>query len=160
MAVRIVNVHTEALPALRLIGKRCLCHPKDFTVRWSEWFQKGWFEQLGKLGVAPENGDAYLGVTQHDEYWIGLLFPPNTPVPDSFECADIPAARYAVFGMDGKKGGELFGEEGITLVLGEMGKRGLAAREDGWGLERYRCPRSAAPEEKANTLFEFLITIE
>jgi len=159
MALKIEKVYAETLPALRLIGRRCLCTPEDFVAKWREWFENGWFEQIEKLGVAPENGDAYIGATQNDSYWIGMLFPTGTHVPDGFEYADIPTSRYAVFGLYGKKDGELFGEEGITLVIGEMGKQGLVMSEGGWGLERYRRTLSTAQDKKVGILFEFLNSI-
>ena len=66
--------------------------------------------------MAPENGNALLGATPNDEngcyYWIGLLFPPGTPVPDGFEYSDIPEGRHAVFEMGGKKDNEL-----LILIL-------------------------------------------
>lgn len=160
MAIEIVKLHTETLPALRLIGKRCLCHPKDFVAKWGEWFENDWFELLKQLGVAPENGEAYLGATQGDCYWIGMLFPPGTPAPDGFEYADIPASRYAVFALEGKRAGELFGEEGITLCLEEMRKQGLDTYEGGWGLEFYASPRYPTPDKKGNVLFAFRISIK
>ena len=155
MAMGIINVHTEDLPALRLIGKR-YTDSKEFPAKWNEWFANGWFEQLQKLCVAPENGDAYCGATGEDGscYWIGLLFLPSTPVPDGFEHAEIPAARYAVLALGGKKAGELLGEDGITLVLEELRRRGMIPREGGWGIDRYR-----RTGEGSNVLFEFLIAI-
>ena len=160
MAERVTSVHTDALPALRFIGRQCRCHPQEFTARWSEWFENGWFFQLEKIGIAPENGGAYLGLTIGDTYWIGLLFPPGTPVPDGFEYADHPAATYAVFGMDGRASGELFGEEGIRLVQEEMGRRGMREGVDAWGIEKYRCLKRADSGKQTNLLYEFWIAIE
>ena len=159
MAVKIYSVRTEILPALRFIGKRCICGPEDFVAKWDEWIDKGWFVQLEKLGVAPENGDAYWGVTTDDGccYWIGLLFPPGTPAPDDYEYADSPAANYAVFAIEGKKEGELLSEDGINLVFEEMRKRGMTSLKGGWGLERYSRPASGG---KDKVLLEFLNAIK
>jgi len=55
------------------------------------------------------------------------------------EYADIPAAEYIVFGLAGKRPGELFGGEGHVLCTGEMDRRGLVPREGGSVFERYRC---------------------
>lgn len=160
MAAEIVKVHIETLPTLRLIGKRCLCSPKDFGAKWNEWLKEGWFEQIRKLGAVPENGAVYLGATQPDSwyYWIGLLFSPGTHAPEGFEYEEIPESDYAVFELFGKKTGELFGEEGITLCMAEASKRGLVMKEKGWGIERYI--QSDIPNEKGNLLFEFLMAIE
>jgi len=105
MAVKITKVHTETLPNLRFIGKRCICDPGDFIAAWDEWLQKGWFTQLEKLCAVPENGDTYLGMTSDSGscYWIGLLFPSDTLTPDNFEYMDIPSGNYIVFEISGKK---------------------------------------------------------
>ena len=139
MAVKVDNVYTENLPALRFIGKRCLCDPNEFIARWDEWFRNGWFEQIQKLGVALENKDAYIGATnaKGDCYWIGMLFPPGTSVPDGFEVEEIPASKYAVFKLSGIDNGKLFGEEGIMLVFSEMDKRGMIKSETGMDFELY-----------------------
>lgn len=159
MAIAIVKVHTETFPALRLIGKRCLCHPKDFVAKWSEWLENGWFEQIEKLGVAPENGGAYLGATQGDEYWIGMLFPLETPIPDGFEYVENPAAKYAVFQFSGKNDKELLGEDGIDLVLEVMHKRGLVPSECcGLCIERYSRPLTTIGKDKV--LLECLYAIQ
>jgi len=137
MSAKIAGVSTETLPALRLIGK-WYTDPQNFVAYWHEWFDKGWFEEIKELGVAPENRDAYLGATPPGApcYWIGLLFPPGTPVPDGYDCVEIPASRYAVFKFEGKKEWELFGEEGCELCAEETRKRGLSFSGDGWGIER------------------------
>jgi len=159
MAVEITNVRVDNLPALRFIGKRCMCGPEGFVAQWGEWFENGWFVQLEKMGVAPENGDAALGVTQYDRYWIGLLFPADTPVPEGFAHMELPASRYAVFGLAGREPGALFGEEGAMLCCGEMEKRGWIPREGGWGVERYSIS-PALSGKKVNVLYEFLNSIE
>ena len=94
MAARIVGARTENYPALRLIGKQCDCEIHDFVGDWDKWFDNGWFERFEKLGAAPENGGMVLGVTDNNGgYWIGLLFPPDTSVPDGFAHADVPAVK-------------------------------------------------------------------
>ena len=162
MAVKITEMHTENLPALRLIGKKVLREPgAGFIAEWDEWLEKGWFGHLEKLGVSPENGDRYLGVTDHDGcYWIGLLFSPDTLAPDGFESAEIPAARYAVARFAGKKDKELLSEDGITLIIEEMRGRGLAPAPlwSGWCIERYSRP--FAPDGKGKKLLECLYEIQ
>jgi len=156
MPAKIVKMYTEALPALRLIGKQ-IPGPggENFIAQWDGWLTNGWFDQLEKLSPAPENGSAYLGVTDNGGgYWIGLLFPPDTPVPDGFAYADIPATKYAVSQFDGKKDKELLGEDGIDLVISEMRKRDLAPSPlwGGWCIERYSRPLT--PDGKGKILLE------
>jgi len=143
MAVEIVNVHTKNLPALRLIGKQCDCAIHNFVADWDKWLESGWFAQLEELGVAYENRDMYLGVTDNNGgYWIGLLFPSGTPAQDGFEYVEIPATKFAILQFDGKKDKELLGVDGINLVIEEISKRGLTPAPiwSGWCIERYRRP--------------------
>jgi len=161
MTVEIVEMHTVELPALRLIGKPCNCEIHNFVDDWNEWLKNGWFEQLEKLGIAPENGDMYLGVTDNKGgYWIGLLFPPNTPTPDGFEYIDIPAKRYAISQFDGKKDKELLNVDGINLIIKEMGKRELSPAPlwSGWCIERYSRPHTSDRDGKI--LLECLYEIQ
>ncbi|MDR3644529.1 MAG: hypothetical protein P4M02_05590 [Clostridia bacterium] len=157
MAVEIVKMHTVNLPALRLIGKQCNCEIHNFVADWTEWIENGWFEQLEKLSTAPENGDMYLGLTDNNGgYWIGLLFPPNTPTPNGFEYAEIPAARYAISQFDGKKDKELLNVDGINLIIEEMRKHELAPAPlwSGWCIERYSRPLN--PEGNGKILLDCL----
>ena len=160
MAVKITEVRTDVFPRLRFIGKRCMCAPEDFVAIWDEWLVKGWFEQLDKLGVAAENGDAYLGMTSDsgNRYWIGLLFPPDTRAPEGFEYMDIQAGNYAVFGITGKKEGELLSEDGAVLCFGEIEKRGLSHDPNGQDFERYSRPIGS--ESKGKVLLECLFAIK
>lgn len=157
MGAGIVTVSTEILPALRFIGKRCLCGPEDFPAKWDEWFADGWFERLEKLGPAPENGGAYLGATHGDEYWIGMLFPPETLAPEGFGYIESPEAKYGVFQFAGKNDRELLGEEGIGMVFEEMGKRGWTPGE-GLCIERYSRP--PGPDGRGKVLRECLLAIQ
>lgn len=85
----IIKCYEEHLPALRLIGKRYTDSDRgidgSFGNKWGEWFGKSWFVEIEKLGVLPENGNAYLGVMRciNDsfEYWIGMFFPAGKIAP-------------------------------------------------------------------------------
>jgi len=162
MPAKIINVHTKSLPALWLIGKQ-IPGPGggNFIAKWDEWIANGWFDQLDKLGSARENEDMYLGVTDNGGgYWIGLLFPPGTPVPDGFECCEIPAAKFAVMQFEGKKDKELLGEDGINLIIEEVRKRGLtpAPLWSGWCIERYS--RLITSDGRAKILMDCLYEIQ
>jgi len=160
MAAKIVEMHTIVLPALRLIGKQCDFEIHKFVENWNEWIDNGWFEQLEKLGVAPENGDMYLGVTENSGgYWIGLLFPPNVIAPNGFEYAEIPETKFAIAKFDGKKDKELLDVDGINLIIEEVRKRGLipAPLWSGWCIERYSRPNS--PDGNGKILLDCLYEI-
>ena len=161
MALNIIKTQIVEFPALRFIGKRCLCDPgPGFIEKWNEWLENGWFDLLDKLNPAPENGNAYLGAGPGDVYWIGLLFSTDTPVPDGFEHADIPADKYAVFELNGKKAGELLNEDGAIMCFNEIQKNGWVLRKGGWCYERYRCPDAFSSNNNGIILFECVMAIE
>ena len=59
------------------------------------------------------NGDAYIGavhiVDGMPERWIGMFFPINTEVPESFEYVDIEPMDYAVLYLyDKENSGEFY----------------------------------------------------
>ena len=161
MAAKIVEIHTETLPALRFIGKPCDCEIHDFIGDWDKWIENGWFEQLEKQCIAPENGEHYLGLTDNKGgYWIGLLFPTDTPIPNGFEHIDIPAASYADLQFDGKEDNELLNVDGINLIIEEISKHDLnpAPLWSGWCIERYSRP--STPDGKGKVLLECLYEIQ
>ena len=161
MAVEIIKTRIVEFPALRFIGKRCLCDPgPGFVAKWNEWLENGWFSQLEKLNPAPENGNAYLGAGPGDVYWIGLLFPAETSVPNGFEYADIPADKYIVFEIGGKKDGELLNEDGAKLCFNEIQKNGWILRNGGWCYERYSRPDTIVSIYNEKNLFECVMAIE
>ena len=161
MAVEIMQTHIIELPALRFIGKRCLCNPgPEFIMKWNEWYQNGWFDQLEELNPASENGNAHLGAGPGDVYWIGLLFSVNTPVPEGFEYSDISADKYVVFELNGKKDGELLNEDGAKLCFNEIQKNGWVLRDGGWSFERYTRPKFINQNVTGKILFECVMAIE
>ena len=84
---------------------------------------------------------AYLGVTYGNAYWIGMLFSPDSPVPDGFEYIDHPVTKYGVFQFEGKQDKELLSEDGIGLVYDEMQKHGLIPDQAIMCIERYSRPQ-------------------
>lgn len=116
--MEIIKVYRESLPPLRLIGKRYTNNDRDqygsFSDKWCEWHEKGYFRILEELGSLPENEGAYLGCmrcTEEFEYWIGMFFTENTPVPDGFMHVDIPSGDIGVCWVYGcEDNGEIYGE--------------------------------------------------
>ena len=158
--MEIVKVCNEPLPELRFIGKRCLCSPENFIKAWDDWYQHGWFDQLEKSGVATQNGNAHLGMTSDDGncYWIGLLFPPSTAVPDGFEHEDIPAGNYAVIKIAGKNNKELLNEEGAMLCFKEMRNHNFTHDPGRHDFELYTRPFTE--RGKGKILFECMFAIK
>lgn len=168
MGVKIINVYKEHLPSLRLIGK----HYKDsdrvegnFSAKWGEWFENGWFNDIQELGVLPENGDAYLGVMREMnnsyEYWIGIFFPSTTKVPDGYSFVDIAEGDIATGWIYGNEAnGELYGLEPYEMFIDEVISQGWVLQEYPWFFERYNCPRFTIPDEKGNVILDYCIYLK
>ncbi|HHY83353.1 MAG TPA: GyrI-like domain-containing protein [Clostridiales bacterium] len=159
----VIKVYKESLPALRLIGKRYTNNDRDqygsYGAKWGEWFQNGWFEILESLGSLPENEGAYLGCMRcidEFEYWIGMFFPENTPVPDDFSYIDIPKGDIAVCWVYGREdNGEIYGEQPHNMCLEKIKESGWELADYPWFIERYNCPRFTTPDEKGNVILDY-----
>ena len=108
--VEIVKCYKESLPELKFIGKRYTDKDRgadgSYGNRWGEWFNKGWFDVVEKLGVAPENNDSYIGLMRckgEFEYWIGMFFPVITAVPESFDSVIIQAGDVGICWIYGRE---------------------------------------------------------
>ena len=169
MAAEIIKIYKERFPSARLIGKRYTDDDRingSFGAKWSEWFQNNRFHEiLGEdLGVIPGDYGSYLGAMRvldgKFEYWIGTIFPLNTPVRDGFEYVDIDGQNMAVCWIYGdEKSGELFGLDIYNKCLAELNKNGYVPKEDDWCMERYTCPRYTTPDEKGNVILDYCISV-
>jgi hypothetical protein len=166
--VEIIKVYRESLPSLRLIGKRFTNSHRGpdggFGNKWSEFFERGDFKTLVELGSLPENGDAYVGCmrcTNEFEYWIGMFFPENTPVPDGFMYVDIPGGDVGTCWIYGRAdNGELYGMEPHNMCISKIKETGWQIAEDSWFFERYNCPRFTAPDEKGKVILDYCIYLK
>ena len=165
----IIKCFKEHLPALRLIGKRYTDKDRDsrgsFGSKWGEWFQNGWFDEIEKLGVLPENGDAYLGAMRHVngnfEYWIGMFFPVETAAPEGFDYVDIPEGDIATcYIYSREESGELYGLEVHNACMRKIAEKGWKLQENPWFFERYNCPRFTTPDEYGNVILDYCAYIE
>ncbi len=160
MAAKIVDFRQETCSKARFIGKRYIGAPN-----WGEWWENGWFDVLEQLPQLAINDDAYLGalrvVNGELEYWIGMFFEADTPVPEGFDFADAEPMNYAVYFLYGnEQNGELFGLERHNMCLEDLKTRGLVRFEDNWCIERCNCPRFTTPDEHGNVVLDYLISIE
>ena len=152
MVVEIVEIKKESWPACRLIGKR--------GGDWGAWWANGWFEPLEKLTPLAQNGDAYIGAVHiangAPERWIGMVFPADTPVPEGYEYADVPAMDYAVCYLRDKDGsGDFYTMETHDRCLAALKEQGFTRKEDDWCFERYNCPRFTTPDENGLVVLEY-----
>ena len=162
MGIEIIKVYVEQFPRLRFIGKRYK-EDDNFGKKWGEWHRNGWFDEIEKLGAAVENDDGYIGAKRVYngalEYWIGMLFPENTTVPDDFEHVDICARRIATCWVRGKSPGELSGSEAHKKCLEALSNNDHTPMENDWCFERYNCPRFIDPDENGNIILDYCLTI-
>ena len=143
MPFEITSVQKERLPALRLIGKRYTradCDAGGFGGKHREWREKSLCHELAKLGApGMENGmhglmtlrADYLCQSPADDcfaYWIGYLFPLQTPVPDGFSRLDLPESDIGVAWIHGECP-DIFGEKPHLASLVKL-------RENSWGALR------------------------
>jgi len=139
--VEVVKVVKEHVPALRFIGKRYTDADRDaqggFAARWEEWFREGRFAALEALGMAPEHGNAYIGLMRFAdgfEYWIGVFVPSGTPVPDGYDWIDLPETTFGTCWLYGREdSGELYGEA-VTCYAFRTSKNGVGKSHRRRGL--------------------------
>ena len=162
----IIKEYRQSVPALRFIGKKYgeSDSVNGFGALWSKWFESGRFGIIegridGKAEDTYEDGGAYIGLIGGSgtaenpmEYWIGMLTPENTPVPDGFGCVDFPKGDFGVCWVYGKPD-ELYGNYGQCVE--KLTAAGFEFNDDlKWCFERYACPRFTAPDEKGNVILD------
>jgi predicted transcriptional regulator YdeE len=164
----IIKIYRESLPYLRLIGKRYSDKDRgpegSLGSKWGEWFQKGYFETLERVGSLPENEGAYVGCMRcadEFEYWIGMFFPQNTPVPEGYEYVDIPEGNIATCWIYGREdNGELYGEKPHNMCMSKIKEAGWQLADEPWFFERYNCPRFTRPDENGNVILDYCIYLK
>lgn len=161
-------MYKESFPALRFIGKRYTDSDRGsdggFSEKWDEWFEQGYFEPLEKLGSASAHGGAPIGCMRfldEFEYWIGMFFPENTPVPDDYVSVDIPAGDFGmcwIYGRDDT--GELYGPEAHQMCAARIEEAGWSIDHDGWFFERYDRLRFGKTDEQGNVVVDYGIYLK
>ena len=164
--MEIVKVYKEAVPHVKLVGKRYTNEDRDetgtFARYWQRAFREGWFFALRQGGkCVPGQSDDPLGMMRMVgenggfEYWIGLFLAPDADIPEGFEGVEIPAGEVGVCWLYGNdKNGELFSEEASNLAMGALAEKGWSFSQDAWFFERYNCPRFTDPDEKGNVILD------
>ena len=162
----IVKMYRQELPAFRFIGKKYGDGERvngGFGSQWGEWFQNGWFEALEKLpggGEALcEDGSAYLGLMRSKEgepfeYWIGMLLPAGTKVPEGYGYVDFPASAIGICWLKGPEYTLYCQEPRCCTALAENGYEPLAENDVWWFFERYACPRFTTPDENGEVILD------
>ncbi len=168
MAAQIVKRYVEAFPAMRLIG-RCYGEADrvggGFGAKWGECFATGHFAPLEALPKLAVEGDAYVGAMRDNngafEYWIGVLAPQGTPVPDGYDSAELAAFEAVTCYLYGdEKSGELYGMAAHTLCVQSTAELGRIPDAAGWRIERYNCPRFTAPDAQGKVILDYSIAVQ
>jgi predicted transcriptional regulator YdeE len=137
MAFEIVKVYKEHFPALRLIGKRYTDADRGengmFDLCWDTFHQNGWFDLLRKSNPSKDVESSELGLmtikaTDHSDfsYWIGILFPVETKVPNGFDYLDLPESDIGmthIYGSD--ENGEIYGHDSHTAAYNKLCEAGM-----------------------------------
>lgn len=169
----IIKCYKERLPALRFIGKKYTDKDRvygGFGAKWGEWFQNGWFDELEKLGVLSENGNAYLGLMKWAEgsfeYWIGIFFPENTLVPEGYGYVDFIGSDIGTCWIYGfEQNDNIYGMHDECVA--KMMEEGFDFQDDFgdgnkqfWFFERYNCPRFTTPDENGKIILDYCFYIK
>ncbi len=172
-AVRLNNMYREHMPPIRFIGKRYTAADLDanglLMDKWNEWFQNGWFNLLGSLpGLPGYEGIAHTGYHNGAEttFWIGMMFPQDTPAPEGFDIANIPAGDMAVCWLHGyRETGELFTPSVRNLCLTRLREAGYAMKLDfdgepcKWTFERYNQRRFFMPDDEGKVIMDYCVYV-
>ncbi len=171
--VKVTSLYREHMPALRFIGKRYT--PADLNAdgllmdKWNEWFQNGWFNLLSNLpGLPGYEGVAHTGYHNGAEtaFWIGMMFSKDTPVPEGFDAADLPAGHVAVCWLRGyRETGELFRPNARNLCLTRIREAGYTMKMDfdgepcKWTFERYHHRRFFIPDDEGRITLDYCVYV-
>jgi predicted transcriptional regulator YdeE len=175
MAFEIVNCVKEHFPALRFIGKRYTDTDRDehgmFGGKWMDWHSTGKFAALTANSVPSgdvENGALGLmthtdGVKDSFTYWIGLMFPAGTAVPDGFQYLDLPESDVGIAWIRGKEEtGEIYGGVPHDASYNKLNENGMGALNENAGgantlvfFERYNEPCFNDKDENGNVILDY-----
>ncbi|MDR2656484.1 MAG: hypothetical protein LBB86_01505 [Oscillospiraceae bacterium] len=165
--MKITNVQKTSYPECRFIGKKYgdedrACNG-TFGSYWGEWFEKGWFAPLEKMGGLAEAGDSYIGLCRcasEFEYWIGMFFPAGTDAPEGYVYIDLPAKDYGVCWLfDKEDSGELYGMDAHKRSVAAVEEHGMSVKPNGYTFELYNCPRFTTPDEHGNVILDYAVEI-
>lgn len=164
----IIKVYRQSYPDLRLIGKRYYDADRGplggFGSLWEDWYYQQNNKILRKLGYLPESEGSTVGwmrITEGLEYWTGMLFPPETPVPEGFQAIDISKGDLGVCWIYGSlSSGELFGEYIHHMCVEHLKEAGMQAADNSWFFERYVYPRFVIPDENGKVVLDYCIYLK
>lgn len=163
----IIKVFREKIPTLKFIGKKYA----NFG-HWDEWWEHGWFDLLeSTMGSTDtilalwENGGGYLGLERRAEgepfaYYIGMLTPADTPVPEGFEAILFEGLDLGTVWIYGAEDAV----HDTSAARGKITDAGMKIWQDKdgavWSFENCLCPRFTTPDETGNVILDYCYFIE
>ena len=89
-----------------------------------------------------------------------MFFPADTPVPEGFDAANLPAADYAVCYLQAEENSpDFYNPATHSLCLKALQQKGWMHPEDGWRFERYQCPRFTTPDASGKVILDYGLVI-
>jgi hypothetical protein len=164
----IIKTYKQTMPSLRLIGIPYTDKDRDqfgsFSSQWEDWFRTNRFEALEKLESLPENENSYVGCMRMNdnifEYWIGMFFKEDTPVPQDFQYVDISKGDIGVNWIYGSEAnGEIYGDKPHNACIKKLEEQNWISA-DTWCFERYNCPRFTKPDEHGKVILDYCIYLK
>jgi len=168
--MEIIKSYKQSIPAVKLIGKKYGDTDRVdgmYGYHWMQWMENGWFQIIedaagGKQSLQSlyEDGTAALGFMRYKdgasfEYWIGMFTPPNTQVPDGFDCLALEASDLGVCWYFGTED-EIYGKE--HLAMERIQTEGMQLQPDEQGylnfFERYSEERFVDQDENKNKILD------
>ena len=157
--MEIKEIYEETVPSSRFIGKK--------NSDWGLFWENGWSDILRKverksiLKIEGKSKFEYITmkrvVNEDEEYWVGTLFNPDTPVPEGLDFVDFESFQTVVFKIYGNLKDELYGLETHNQCLAKLSIQGFTPREDCWCIVR---PCYSMRDSDRNVLMEYYISIE
>ena len=159
---KIIKVFKDEIPNIRFIGNKY----SDYN-HWGEWFQNGWFDFLessmggiDKILSVWENGGGFIGIErkadgQPFEYYIGMLAPENTVVPEGFIGIDFNNLSLGTCWIYGKEE-EVHDTSARKQMIINNGME-IWQDEKGavWSFENCLCPRYTTPDEDGRVILDY-----
>jgi predicted transcriptional regulator YdeE len=163
MSATIIKCERITSPPVRFIGKRYDSYPN-----WNDFWEHNWFDEIEKSGTpADVNDNSYCvltgAVNGRLEYYLGEFFKEDTPVPEGFDYADIPAFEAALFFIKGKTVECYMLAGDVEALSTEIEHNGMTLMSESrrWlSFERDNCPRWTDPDADGNQILDYGIFLK
>lgn len=164
----IIKDYVQAIPQSRFIGYKYGDSDRvegGFGYQWTEWHEKGRFQELELLlteefNNSYEDHGTYVGLMRCKEgepfeYWIGMFLPKEAAVPEGFDYVDMEAGTLGVCWIQGPAEELFCNEEECGKWLLDKGHEIVPDKNGAWWFfERYGCPRFTEEDKDGNVILD------